>query len=92
MAQTKLKFLEQENQRLTQEKQNLADTLKINKQMLQGVLADSKLDEQDLINQLQDESLLLMDQLDGVIEERSDLIAKTLILEQINLDLSAKLI
>jgi len=33
-----------------------------------------------------------MDQLDGVIEERSDLIAKTLILEQINLDLSAKLI
>jgi hypothetical protein len=60
--------------------------------MLQGVLADSKLDEQDLINQLQDESLLLMDQLDGVIEERSDLIAKTLILEQINLDLSAKLI
>lgn len=60
--------------------------------MLQGVLTDSKLDEQDLINQLQDESLLLMDQLDGVIEERSDLIAKTLILEQINLDLSAKLI
>jgi hypothetical protein len=92
MAQTKLKFLEQENQRLSQEKQNLADTLKINKQMLQGVLTDSKLDEQDLINQLQDESLLLMDQLDGVIEERSDLIAKTLILEQINLDLSAKLI
>lgn len=92
MAQTKLKFLEQENQRLSQEKQNLADTLKINKQMLQSVLTDSKLDEQDLINQLQDESLLLMDQLDGVIEERSDLIAKTLILEQINLDLSAKLI
>jgi len=52
MAQTKLKFLEQENQRLSQEKQNLADTLKINKQMLQSVLTDSKLDEQDLINQL----------------------------------------
>ena len=35
---------------------------------------------------------MLMDQLEEVIEERSDLIAKTLILEQVNLDLSAKLI
>jgi hypothetical protein len=45
-----------------------------------------------LLFDLQQESTELIEQIDALLEERSDFIGKGLMLEQINLDLSNKII
>ena len=93
MAETKLKlqFLEQENQLLIQEKTNLQQTLNINKQLLNSVLSsvDFK-DEQLVIDSLNEELDQLTMHADTLAQERQELGAKVLILEQVNLDLQNK--
>lgn len=90
MSELKQQFLESENRRLIQEKQNLFSNLQINKQLLNAVLSEQKFDEGFLIQSLQEESGILTQQIEELMQERNNWNTKNLILEQINLDLSQK--
>ena len=57
---TKIAFLENENKQLAQEKANLQETLSINKEVLNGMLAKTLTNEEDILGQLQEESDMLV--------------------------------
>ena len=70
-----------------QEKANLQETLAINKEVLNGMLAKTLTNEEDILGQLQEESDMLVGEIQRVQGERDDLSAKVLVLEQINYEL-----
>ena len=87
---TKLAFLENENKQLAQEKANLQETLTINKEVLNGMLAKTLTNEEDILGQLQEESDMLVGEIQRMQAERDELSSKVLVLEQINFELSRK--
>lgn len=87
---TKIAFLENENKQLAQEKANLQETLTINKEVLNGMLAKTLTNEEDILGQLQEESDMLVGEIQRMQAERDELSSKVLVLEQINFELSRK--
>ena len=87
---TKIAFLENENKQLAQEKANLQETLTINKEVLNGMLAKTLTNEEDILGQLQEESDMLVGEIQRMQAERDELASKVLVLEQINFELSRK--
>ena len=73
-----------------QEKANLQETLAINKEVLNGMLSKTLTNEEDILGQLQEESDMLVGEIQRVQGERDDLSAKVLVLEQINYEVSRK--
>lgn len=88
--QKKLAFLEDENKQLAAQKQNLQDTLQINKEILNGVLSGALTNEEDILGQLQEESDMLIGEIQRMQAERDDLSSKVLVLEQINFEINKK--
>ena len=86
----KVTFLEAENKQLEAQKDNLQETLGINKQILNGVLSGVMNNEEDILGQLQEESDVLIGEIQRMQIERDELSSKVLVLEQINCDLSTK--
>ena len=86
----KVAFLEAENKQLEAQKDNLQETLGINKQILNGVLSGVMSNEEDILGQLQEESDVLIGEIQRMQVERDELSSKVLVLEQINCDLSTK--
>ena len=86
----KIAFLEQDNKDLMLQKANLQETLVINKQILNGVLAGVMTNDEDILGQLQEESDVLIGEIQRMQSERDDLASKVLVLEQINFDQTAK--
>ena len=73
-----------------QEKANLQVTLTINKEVLNGMLSKTLTNEEDILGQLQEESDMLVGEIQRVQGDRDELSAKVLVLEQINFELSRK--
>ena len=88
--QKKVAFLESENKELASQKDNLQETLGINKQILNGVLSGVINDEQDILDQLQEESEVLIGTIQRMAAERDDMASRLLVVEQINLEMSRK--
>ena len=72
------------------QKANLQETLVINKQILNGVLAGVMTNDEDILGQLQEESDVLIGEIQRMQSERDELASKVLVLEQINFDQTAK--
>ena len=88
--QRKIAFLEEENKQLTAEKTNLQETLAINKSVLNGILSQTMTNEEDILGSLQEESDMLIGEVQRVQTERDEFSAKVLMLEQINFEMSRK--
>ncbi len=88
--QKKIAFLEHDNKDLMLQKANLQETLAINKQILNGVLAGVMTNDEDILGQLQEESDVLIGEIQRMQSERDELASKVLVLEQINYDQTAK--
>lgn len=88
--QKKIAFLEHDNKDLMLQKANLQETLAINKQILNGVLAGVMTNDEDILGQLQEESDILIGEIQRMQSERDELASKVLVLEQINYDQTAK--
>lgn len=58
--------------------------------MLGTILSEQKFEDKFVVDSLQEEAILLNSQIESLIQERADLSAKTLMLEQLNLDLTQK--
>ena len=74
-------FLEAENKQLEAQKDNLQETLGINKQILNGVLSGVMSNEEDILGQLQEESDVLIGEIQRMQVERDELSSKVLVLE-----------
>jgi len=68
----------------------LQETLGINKQILNGVLSGVMNNEEDILGQLQEESDMLIGEIQRMQAEREELSSKVLVLEQINFEMSKK--
>lgn len=68
-------------------KQNLQDSLGINKNILNGVLSGVMNNEEDIIGQLQEDSDQLIEAMQLMERERDELSSKVLVLEQINFEM-----
>ena len=79
--QKKIAFLEAENKQLLAAKQNLQDSLGINKNILNGVLSGAMNNEEDIIGQLQEDSDQLIEAMQMMERERDELSSKVLVLE-----------
>lgn len=58
--------------------------------MLSQLFSEQKMKEKEIIDTMQEESLVLTEQVEKLREECSNLSTKNLMLEQLNLDLSTK--
>lgn len=85
--QNKIKYLTEEIKELENQRDNLRQTLKINKELLNNVLMGTYPDEEEAFIQMDEAQEVTMEELDRLELIRGELAAKVLLLEQINYEL-----
>lgn len=69
----RIKYLEDEKNQLEHINANMQETLQINKQLLNGILGGTMTNQEDILDQLQEESETLIQEMQRVAVERQEL-------------------